>query len=198
MAKLWQEITRISTRVLYKTKFKGVGVHRAENLDTYWQEFHRGEGVPIFFHFMYVCIYVCMYVKSTIESDSECDNFVLVKRKKRNNHPNRNDNSNSVPRVVVGSRAPTKSKITANKVVFQKRIFHIGNVTKCVASDVVDHLRLSQVEVVSCFPAFKKDKNGVKPDDSQPSTSFRLCVDAKYSDMINKECTWSEHVRVRD
>ncbi|ESO04187.1 hypothetical protein HELRODRAFT_172533 [Helobdella robusta] len=111
-------------------------------------------------------------IKSTIESDSECDNFVLVKRKKRNNHPNRNDNSNSVPRLVVGSRAPTESKITANKLVFQNRIFHIGNVTKCVASDVVDHLRLSQVEVVSCFPAFKKDKNGVKPDDSQPSTSF--------------------------
>ncbi|ESN92253.1 hypothetical protein HELRODRAFT_181592 [Helobdella robusta] len=33
-------------------KFKGVGVHRAENLDAYWQEFHRGEGIPIFFHFL--------------------------------------------------------------------------------------------------------------------------------------------------
>ncbi|ESN93345.1 hypothetical protein HELRODRAFT_181091 [Helobdella robusta] len=73
------------------------------------------------------------------------------------------------------------------------------NVNKTITvTDVVDHLRLSPVEVVSCFPAFKKDKNGVKPDDSQPSTSFRLCVDAKYSDMINKECTWSEHVRVRN
>ncbi|ESN90344.1 hypothetical protein HELRODRAFT_166002 [Helobdella robusta] len=36
-------------------KFKGVGVHRAENLDTYWQEFHRGKGVPIFFHFLVRC-----------------------------------------------------------------------------------------------------------------------------------------------
>ncbi|ESO05830.1 hypothetical protein HELRODRAFT_159906 [Helobdella robusta] len=35
--------------------YKGVGVHRAENLDTYWQEFHRGEGVPIFFHFLVRC-----------------------------------------------------------------------------------------------------------------------------------------------
>ena len=103
-----------------------------------------------------------------------------------------------MPKVVVGSRAPKESKITANKSVLQKRIFHISNVTKCVASDVVDHLRLSQVDVISCFPAFKKDKNSVKPDDSQPSTSFRLCVDAKFSDIITKECTWPEHVRVRD
>ncbi|ESN93462.1 hypothetical protein HELRODRAFT_181006 [Helobdella robusta] len=36
-------------------KFKGVGVYRAENLDTYWQEFHREEGVPIFFHFLVRC-----------------------------------------------------------------------------------------------------------------------------------------------
>ena len=95
-------------------------------------------------------------IKPTLESDSESDNFFLVRHKKRCNRPNRNDTSNSVPKVVVGSRAPKESKIMANKTVLQKRIFHISNVTKCVASDVVDHLRLSQVDVILCFLALKK------------------------------------------
>ena len=82
----------------------------------------------------------------------------MVKHKKQMNRPNQNNTCNSVPKVVVGSRAPKESKITANNVASQKRIYHVSNVTECAASDVVDHLKLIQVDVISASLHSKKSK----------------------------------------
>ncbi|ESO05333.1 hypothetical protein HELRODRAFT_171707 [Helobdella robusta] len=63
------------------------------------------------------------------------------------------------------------------------------------ASDVVDHLGFIKVDAISCYPTLKKDNNGDRPDDSQSPTSFRHCVDAKFSDLVSRENFWPEHMR---
>ncbi|ESO00486.1 hypothetical protein HELRODRAFT_175924 [Helobdella robusta] len=78
------------------------------------------------------------------------------------------------------------------------KIFHIIHVTKCVASDVGDHLRLIKVEVISCYFTFKKGKNGDMPDESLLSNYFRFYFDTKFSDLVNRKISWLEHVVIHN
>ncbi|ESN95470.1 hypothetical protein HELRODRAFT_179239 [Helobdella robusta] len=55
---------------------------------------------------------------------------------------------------------------------------------------------LEAYEPQTMFP--NKRKKDDKSDDLQPSTSFRLCFDAKSIDVITNENSWPEYVRVRD
>lgn len=126
-----------------------------------------------------------------------CDDFTLVQNKKRLKYSSIAALKASSTEIV-GSLPTGVSKISASKILTRKRIFHVSNVNRCVAKDILEHLRSINVEAISCYPAFKARKNEAKPDDSHPSTSFRLCIDAKHVDVILKDSSWPEHVKVRE
>ncbi|ESO08386.1 hypothetical protein HELRODRAFT_169213 [Helobdella robusta] len=85
-----------------------------------------------------------------------------------------------------------------SKVLYRKKFYHIGNVSKTCASNVVDHLESIDVKVLSCYPVFKRRDDKIKLDETHPSTSFRLCVDEKYAEIVERSSSWPNYVQVRN
>ncbi|ESO12229.1 hypothetical protein HELRODRAFT_158698 [Helobdella robusta] len=113
---------------------------------------------------------------------------------------------------IVGRKLPLNLVIAANKAVTKQKFYHIGNVARCTKNNIVEYLKSLDVETVSCFPVFKKSdketktpvlkKDGneenlstdeTKPTSSDKSTSFRLCVDVKFANVIEDMDSWPEH-----
>ncbi|ESO11733.1 hypothetical protein HELRODRAFT_166757 [Helobdella robusta] len=69
---------------------------------------------------------------------------------------------------------------------------------KTFASNVVDHLESIDVKVLSCYPVFKRRNDKIKLDETHPSTSFRLCVDEKYAEIVERSSSWPDYVQVRN
>ncbi|ESN92858.1 hypothetical protein HELRODRAFT_164989 [Helobdella robusta] len=100
--------------------------------------------------------------------------------------------------VHIFCMQPTQYKISASKVVYRKKFYDIGNVSKTCASKFVDHLESIDVKVLSCYPVFKRRDDKIKLDENHPSTSFRLCVDEKYAEIVERSSSWPDYVQVRN
>ncbi|ESO04080.1 hypothetical protein HELRODRAFT_173157 [Helobdella robusta] len=86
----------------------------------------------------------------------------------------------------------------ASIVVYRKFFYHIGNISKTCASNVVDHLESINVKVLSCYPVFKMRDDKIKLDETHSSSSFRLCVDEKYAKIVERSSSWPDYVQVRN
>ncbi|ESO00228.1 hypothetical protein HELRODRAFT_176071 [Helobdella robusta] len=100
--------------------------------------------------------------------------------------------------TTIGKRQAAQSKISASKVIQnKKKFYHISNVNRCTSESIIEHLKLVDVEVLSCYPALKKSYAQALANNDQ-STSFRLCVDKKFASIVESADAWPEHVRVRE
>ncbi|ESN96764.1 hypothetical protein HELRODRAFT_163879 [Helobdella robusta] len=118
---------------------------------------------------------------------SDIQKKVNIRRKKRRNillSTNTSPCCHAISKTTVEPHRPTQYKISASKIVYRKKFYHIGNVSKTCASNVVDHLESIDVKVLSCYPVFKRRDDKIKLDETRPSTSFRLCVDEKYAEIV--------------
>ncbi|ESN99293.1 hypothetical protein HELRODRAFT_162811 [Helobdella robusta] len=135
------------------------------------------------------------------EGNNDGGNFITVRRKKRRNILLSTDTSpccHAISKTTVEPHRPTQYKISASKVVHRKKFYHIGNVSKTCASNVVDHLESIDFKVLSCYPVFKRRDDKIKLDETHPSTSFRLCVDEKYAEIVERSSSWPDYVQVRN
>ncbi|ESN93134.1 hypothetical protein HELRODRAFT_181242 [Helobdella robusta] len=101
-------------------------------------------------------------------------------------------------KTTVEPHRPTQYKISASKVVYRKTFYHIGNISKTCAFNVVDHLESIYVKVLSCYPVFKRRDDKIKLDETHSSSLFRLCVDEKYAEIVERSSSWPDYVQVRN
>ncbi|ESN96818.1 hypothetical protein HELRODRAFT_178613 [Helobdella robusta] len=100
--------------------------------------------------------------------------------------------------TTIGKRQAARSKMSASEVIQnKKKFYHTSNVNRCTSDNIIEHLKLVDVEVLSCYPALKKSYAQALANNDQ-STSFKLCVDNKFANIVESANAWPEHVRVRE
>lgn len=119
------------------------------------------------------------------EKLSDDEGFQTVQRRK----------SGKKPKRIIGN-ADSMTKLSAAKEVIntEKAIFHVDNLSNNVsADDVVQHLKDSGMDVISCF-----DTKSFRDDAGDKSVkAFRLCVAKKLAKAV-LDCTkWPKGVLVR-
>ncbi|ESN91443.1 hypothetical protein HELRODRAFT_165476 [Helobdella robusta] len=57
---------------------------------------------------------------------------------------------------------------------------------------------LNQLILKFCYPVFERRDDKIKLDETHSSTSFRLGVDEKYAEIVERSSSWLDYIQVRN
>ncbi|ESN97946.1 hypothetical protein HELRODRAFT_177610 [Helobdella robusta] len=92
-------------------------------------------------------------------------------------------------------------KTPAEKNLIKKTVFLMSNVKRCHRNDVIDFLKTSGINVISCFPVIKRSNQEISDPvnkDEEESTMFRVCVESCDGPKMKDPEIMLKHIIVRE
>ena len=133
------------------------------------------------------------------QNNLSTDGFTtVVRRRHHTNTSNKLITNQNVPRKPIKGTCTTENlNLKANRKLIEKSHFHVGNVGKCTKQKMVDFLSSQDINVISCFPLFKKSvdsSNHPHPTSDSATTSFKVTIDSKDLDKFCNPNIWPEYI----
>ncbi|ESO04952.1 hypothetical protein HELRODRAFT_171958 [Helobdella robusta] len=110
----------------------------------------------------------------------------------------------SIPKPIkkiIGIKVIDNCKLQAEKNLIKKTVFLMSNVKRCHRNDVIDFLKTSGINVISCFPVIKRSNQEISDPvnkDEEESTMFRVCVESCDGPKMKDPEIMLKHIIVRE
>ncbi|ESN91910.1 hypothetical protein HELRODRAFT_181965 [Helobdella robusta] len=110
----------------------------------------------------------------------------------------------SIPKPIkkiIGIKVIDNCKLQAEKNLIKKTVFLMSNVKRCHRNDVIDFLKTSGINVISCFPVIKRSNQDISDPvnkDEEESTMFRVCVESCDGPKMKDPEIMLKHIIVRE
>ena len=105
--------------------------------------------------------------------------------------------SNFVKVIGKVKNSVNNFKIKASKIPIKKSVLFVSNVNLCTKNLLEAHLTEMDIKPISVRPVFNKSNQTSAKAESDPSTSFRVCIHEEDIDKILNEDNWPEAVFIR-
>ncbi|ESO12813.1 hypothetical protein HELRODRAFT_159398 [Helobdella robusta] len=110
----------------------------------------------------------------------------------------------SIPKPIkkiIGIKVIDNCKLQTKKNLIKKTVFLMSNVKRCHRNDVIDFLKTSGINVISCFPVIKRSNQEISDPvnkDEEESTMFRVCVESCDGPKMKDPEIMLKHIIVRE
>ena len=111
-----------------------------------------------------------------------------------------------IPLKIVGKKV-CESSLKASKTFIKKKTYHLGNVSKCPKEAITEHLSANGIQVISCYPLFKRTENaddvnsldkGTTNTNGKESTAFRICIEENEAINLCNPDIWPAGIILRE